>query len=64
MSDEDLQKRLRELEMKVALMEQKNQERDRKIDTWYNALGKILWGIFGAVGAYIFSWVIGGGLAK
>jgi len=64
MSEEDIQKRLRELETKVALLERHDEERDKDLDKIQTGISRALWVIGGGLLAAVTSWIAGGGLAK
>lgn len=62
MSGEDLQSRLRELEMKCVLLEAKLNNNEETIKRYTTGIGRVFW-IIGTVSiTSVVTWVLGGGL--
>ena len=60
MSDE--LERLRKLETENAVLEQRVQELDKKIDSVFTGIARALWVVAGTAIASFVSWIIGGGM--
>lgn len=64
MSEDDLQKRVRELETEQALLLQRQDQLESDQDDIKGVLSKIGWIVGGGFIASIVAWIVGGGLAK
>lgn len=54
--------RLRKLETENAVLEQRVQELDKKIDSVFTGIARALWVVAGTAIASFVSWIIGGGM--
>lgn len=54
--------RLRKLETENAVLEQRVQELDKKIDSVFTGIARALWVVAGTAIASFISWIIGGGM--
>lgn len=64
MSENELDQRLRDLEIKMAEIKAENQAMKDKLNSVSSGIGRGLWMIGGGFIAVFVTWIAGGGLAK
>lgn len=64
LSENELDQRLRDLEIKMAEIKAENQAMKDKLNSVSSGIGRGLWMIGGGFIAVFVTWIAGGGLAK
>lgn len=64
MSDQDIEKRLRDVESLLAVEMQKVKTLEGKVNNMSSGIGRALWIIGGGFISAMVAWVVGGGLDK